>query len=71
MRRLVGENRLPSGRNHGEKHDRFGIERRKMGQVFGHASIDEDGLRKSQEYPELQPPGRGRPGSKQPLDSRR
>ena len=35
LKRAVGENRLPTGRNHGEKHNGLGSKRRKMGQVFG------------------------------------
>jgi len=35
MKRSIGKNCLPVGRNHGEKHDGLGSKRRKMGQVFG------------------------------------
>ena len=49
MKRSIGKNCLPVGRNHGEKHDGLVIERGKMRQVFGHAIIDECGSRKSQE----------------------
>ena len=40
MKRVVGKNGLPMGRNHGEKYDRFGSERGEMRQVLGHAKID-------------------------------
>ena len=68
MKRVVGKNGLPMGRNHGEKCDGFGSERGKMRQVLGHVFIDAKSQDQSQEEPESKPPGRGRPGSKQPPD---